>query len=279
MFTTPPSKMTYMPTSTPGMPTQITNMPDMPDMSSQITNMPTHIPHMPRYTAEMPTPSSCVPYGNIYQPTSIAKLDNRRFFKTDCLLYESAPRDIVYVPDMSVEERTKLKNYYIYEKPKPKKEVKEDYIETYIPEKKERKEEKEGDHVCSVDADGVKNICGNNKNLFPIMDPRFNLREAAKNLILLEDHLFHEGKRCKDCILKHCLTIEGFLEEAITLDINQEYRDIILQSNGEFRQIFKELIQKMKTESLMEKDCCMIAQQLRRIRKPLCQQYGSFLQE
>ena len=51
-----------------------------------------------------------------------------------------------------------------------------------------------------------------------ITDPLFNLREIAKQLILLEDHLGHENKRCPDCIQKHLLTIEALAEEAVSLD-------------------------------------------------------------
>jgi hypothetical protein len=51
----------------------------------------------------------------------------------------------------------------------------------------------------------------------PLMDPGYNLREVAKQLVLLEDHLFQEAKRCPDCIRKHFLTVEALLEEAVTL--------------------------------------------------------------
>ncbi len=69
----------------------------------------------------------------------------------------------------------------------------------------------------------------NNKiKLLPIMDPIFNLREISKQLILLEDHLFHIRKRCSDCIKKHFLTAEALSEEAITLDIDCKYNEILL---------------------------------------------------
>jgi len=50
-----------------------------------------------------------------------------------------------------------------------------------------------------------------------LKDAAFSLREAAKQLILLEDHLHHAGKRCPDCIHKHQLAAEAFAEEAVTL--------------------------------------------------------------
>ena len=135
----------------------------------------------------------------------------------------------------------------------------------------------DSDTSCLPDSDGVKNICGGGK-LFPIMDPRFNLRETAKNMILLEDHLFHMGKRCHDCILKHCLTIEGVLEEGITLDIKGEYIKTLENSSNDFRKIFKRIAKKIKdTSTLTNDDCFEIAQNIRKIRKPLCQNFATFV--
>ncbi len=135
--------------------------------------------------------------------------------------------------------------------------------------------EEEPPMSCSANGD-AKSICGGDK-LFPIMDPRFNLREAAKNMILLEDHLFHLGKRCQDCILKHCLTIEGFLEEGVTLDVNSKYTDILIKSQDDFRSIFSELAKKIKKGNLTNEDCVGFAQQIRKIRKPICQQFATFI--
>ena len=52
---------------------------------------------------------------------------------------------------------------------------------------------------------------------------KFNLREVAKQLILLEDHLVTPGKNCQDCIRKHRLAAEAFAEEALSLDGAGEY--------------------------------------------------------
>jgi tRNA nucleotidyltransferase/poly(A) polymerase len=54
-------------------------------------------------------------------------------------------------------------------------------------------------------------------SLLPLMNPEFNLREIVKQMILLEDHLFHARKQCPDCIDKHLLTIEAFAEEMVSL--------------------------------------------------------------
>lgn len=108
------------------------------------------------------------------------------------------------------------------------------------------------------------------------MEPQFNLREVAKNMILLEDHLFHEGKRCQDCIFKHCLTIEALLEEGITLDKKNEVREQLMNALGEFRSIFRDLVQAVQADQMDDAKCAELAQRLRRIRKPLCQQYAMF---
>ena len=53
--------------------------------------------------------------------------------------------------------------------------------------------------------------------ILPVMAPEFNMREIAKQMAMLEDHLNHPSKRCRDCINKHFLTIEGLAEECATL--------------------------------------------------------------
>lgn len=53
--------------------------------------------------------------------------------------------------------------------------------------------------------------------LLPVMRPAQNMREIIKQLIMLEDHLFQKCKRCKDCINKHMVMIEGLAEECGTL--------------------------------------------------------------
>ena len=50
-----------------------------------------------------------------------------------------------------------------------------------------------------------------------ILDPRHNLREGCKQMLLLEDHLFHPDKWCPDCVHKHCLFVEALGEEGRTL--------------------------------------------------------------
>lgn len=56
--------------------------------------------------------------------------------------------------------------------------------------------------------------------------PLYNAREASKQILLLEKHLFDPKERCTDCIRKHFLTIEGLIEEAVTLDRGKAYHFI-----------------------------------------------------
>lgn len=232
-------------------------------------------------------------YGNIYIPKSgsIAMLDNRKFIQPNALIYEAPPKTFLF-DEESVETKMGY-NYGIpsdyilqdeasfrvnrfnqgldWQKYEKSKEIPKKTVENFV---SHPKEEEKG---CGVMNEDGKNICGGT-NLYPILDPRFNLREAAKNMILLEDHLFHYGKRCQDCILKHCLTIEGFLEEGITLDKHRKYTKILDQSQSEFRMIFQKLSLKIKNKNLSDEECCQIAQEIRKIRKPLCQQFATFFQ-
>lgn len=124
------------------------------------------------------------------------------------------------------------------------------------------------DGICSIDE---------TNNILPILDPRFNMREAAKHMILLEDHLFQPGRRCKDCCCKHLLTIEAFLDEGITLDKDLKYYDTIIVVSDNFKKFSRGLCQKIQQGNLSDAECCRLAQDLRQIRKPLCQQYATFV--
>lgn len=57
-----------------------------------------------------------------------------------------------------------------------------------------------------------------------VLDPRTNFREILKNAMLLDDHLRDKGKRCADCIHKHTILIEAYLEEAYSLDKKETFR-------------------------------------------------------
>jgi len=95
----------------------------------------------------------------------------------------------------------------------------------------------------------------------PIMEPLHNVREVAKQLILLEDHLFHPERHCEDCITKHLLTAEAFAEEARSLDVAGEFSELLNPLPGVLRRLFR-----MFQE---EKPVQEIAQAARKLRKRL----------
>ena len=237
---------------------------------------------------------------------SKAIVDNRKFFAANALVYEQEPPSALLVTEENnMQERQNYSygnplqdNMYSYRYdsfvaghrdmdrldkpyteiplPAPKK-MSVAQVEAGQLSKPIKENYEHSDGICNIDEDGVISVCGGGKeNLYSIMDPRFNLREAAKNMILLEDHLSHRGKSCQDCILKHCLMIEGFLEEGITLDKKREYTVHFDLSNDAFRLIFKHLSGLIQRGELTNEECCKIAQDIRKIRKPLCQQFATF---
>lgn len=62
-------------------------------------------------------------------------------------------------------------------------------------------------------ANGVcSNSCG---AIDPVNDPDYNVREAIKQTLLLEQHLAEKAKYCKSCICKHYLINISLIQEAI----------------------------------------------------------------
>jgi hypothetical protein len=107
-----------------------------------------------------------------------------------------------------------------------------------------------------------------------IFDPEFNLREITKQLVLLEDHLFHKNKHCVDCISKHFLTVEGLAEEARTLDREYKFAEVIDQVLS-IKEYMGPFIERLKRESNVPQEAyAEIAQRLRLLRKPLARKYA-----
>jgi hypothetical protein len=65
----------------------------------------------------------------------------------------------------------------------------------------------------------------------PVSDPAYNMREIAKQSILLEEHLAESNKRCRDCIAKHFLHIQGLASEAQCLAGSGVARYPLMESN------------------------------------------------
>lgn len=99
------------------------------------------------------------------------------------------------------------------------------------------------------------------KTMSPVMDPLHNCREIVKQCILLEDHLNQDGKRCRDCINKHFLTIEALGEEAVSIDKDRQYLFLTQDIPKRTRMLHKRVLQ--------NSDKRQIAQELRVIRKEL----------
>jgi len=114
----------------------------------------------------------------------------------------------------------------------------------------------------SVKTDGdTKVVKKGSEGLLPILDPAFNVREMFKQLVLLEDHLFHPRKRCPDCIWKHLFTTEALAEEAVTLDVNQQYASLLGGLADQIRRVQRAVQERLPYE--------FIAQRVRELRKGL----------
>jgi len=106
-----------------------------------------------------------------------------------------------------------------------------------------------------------KNACGTSPSQLALTHPRFNMREIAKQLVLLEDHCLHLHKHCPDCIRKHLLTIEALAEEAVSLDTGGLYHGVASALAHSARTWMSEF---QDGRSLN-----LIGQEVRRTRKPL----------
>jgi hypothetical protein len=91
--------------------------------------------------------------------------------------------------------------------------------------------------------------------------PMHNMREICKQMLLLEDHLTHPGKRCPDCITKHFLMIEALADEVCSLE-PRATESIMPLSQG---------MQTMHYLWLNGKPPLMLAHQVRMCRKHICQ--------
>jgi hypothetical protein len=106
-------------------------------------------------------------------------------------------------------------------------------------------------------------------DIFPVLDPEFNMRETAKQCLLLEDHLNNKKKRCLDCIRKHFLIIDGFLEEAVSLEKDNVEKE-------KYRELFRKWIEFEKEYAINfenSDNLDNISKKIRSFRKPLVEKY------
>jgi hypothetical protein len=126
--------------------------------------------------------------------------------------------------------------------------------------------------TCNLQGVCTTSITG--ETLDPLFDPKFNVVEAIKNMILLEDHLFHPKRRCQDCIRKHCLSILGFLEEAISLDTQKQHTQVLESTQSEFNKVYQRISAGLRDNNLTAEQMINYAQDIRQIRKPLMGKYA-----
>jgi hypothetical protein len=109
----------------------------------------------------------------------------------------------------------------------------------------------------------------------PVFDPGYNMKEICKQSILLEEHLIHRSKRCRDCITKHFLHIIGLAEEAAALcTISIKNYPLLLESIELYRRTFDDWLEVYKTKGIeSESDFCEISGRLRKQRKLLIDIY------
>jgi hypothetical protein len=102
----------------------------------------------------------------------------------------------------------------------------------------------------------------------PVSDPAYNMREMAKQSVLLEEHLVEHNKFCPDCITKHFLHIIGLAEEAHMLACDRAGQYPLLVDSAPFyRALFEEWMRDRKGSAPH------IASRLREHRKRLIAVY------
>ena len=80
------------------------------------------------------------------------------------------------------------------------------------------------------------------RDILPVLNPCFNVREVVKNILLLRNHLLIKENRCFQCIRKHSLIIEAFIDEAYSLDKKGKCTKMLKPMGKRIRAIQKRLI-------------------------------------
>lgn len=115
-------------------------------------------------------------------------------------------------------------------------------------------------HECHTKRPLPTSRCG--ENLLPLLDPLFNMRQICKHCALLEDHLALPRMTCIDCCMKHWLYLEGYAEEAITLDKEGKYLELLRPLPERIREL-------QNGWTAQTADNHKLSQELRKIRKEL----------
>lgn len=127
---------------------------------------------------------------------------------------------------------------------------------------------------CDITTKCSADTCGS-ESLHPILDPKFNMREVAKQALLLEDHLNNLKKRCYDCIRKHFLIVDGLLEEAVSLEQNVDFRSVYRQRYMNWLALEKQY----SNNPLDSNNLDNLSKSIRMFRKPLVAEYFDLIRE
>ena len=117
------------------------------------------------------------------------------------------------------------------------------------------------------------------RGLLDVFDPRHNMREMAKEMLLLEDHVAQPAKHCKDCIMKHLLRTEALAEEAVQLDVEGEHQEYLLPLPGQIRNLQRAFLdnEAVSDRAASLKGRLVLQQQVRSMRKALSKRSFSAL--
>jgi hypothetical protein len=83
---------------------------------------------------------------------------------------------------------------------------------------------------------GEEHQCQTCSGIDPVSDPAYNMREIAKQSVLLEEHLTVPRKYCPDCCVKHLLHLHGLATEAMMLACNRVDSYPLLKEAPDFYQ-------------------------------------------
>lgn len=117
------------------------------------------------------------------------------------------------------------------------------------------------------------------RGLLDVFDPRHNMREMAKEMLLLEDHMAQPAKFCPDCIRKHLLRTEALAEEAVQLDVEGEHQEYLLPLPGQIRNLQRAFLdnEAVSDRAASLKGRLALQQQVRSMRKALSKKSFSAL--
>jgi len=109
----------------------------------------------------------------------------------------------------------------------------------------------------------------------PVSDPDYNMREIAKQSILLEEHLAVDAKFCRDCVTKHFLHIIGLANEAVMLaGANVSAFPLLAQTAPTYQSLFDQWLASRDTEQA-HSERLTIAGSMRDFRKLIVVAYFS----